>query len=459
MARLPILQSDYLSQQSEIIVRLHKFQFGPDGCCGLLRKRIMKIKTYQNAIAVLFALTWGLVLLDRNAISFLFPILMKTFNLNNAQTSQMVMYTGFGFVISSLLLTSLADRSGLKKAWLIPAIIFSGIFSGSTAFAGSLTAFIIVRFLTGFADGPIYPLMTSVLAAQGDPKRFASYIGLLQFSIGLIAMILGPTLTIQLAIHLSWRYAFIFTSLPTVIVGITIWFVLKEMRPSTMETGNSNPLDMQAIGETGAMKWKDVPKIFAYRNCTLSFIANVLVMVGFWGVVSFGTTYWVDEGGLTLSQTGYMSSISGVMGLLWAVAIPIIADRIGRKPSASIFTIYIAASMFLMYASSGLLAQTAYVMVLGCCGFVSVLFVAIICQESVPPAIAATTTAIGMAIGELFGTSITPRILGSLGDRYGLRIIFLVGGISTLLAFFITFGLAETSKVILKKKQIIADVL
>jgi MFS family permease len=413
----------------------------------------MKKQTYQNVIAVLFALTWGLVLLDRNAISFLFPILMKNFNLNNAQTSQMIMYTGFGFVISSLLLTPLADRSGLKKAWLVPVIILSGIFSGSTALAGSLTTFLIVRFLTGFADGPIYPLMTSVLSVQGDPKRFASYIGLLQFSIGLIAMILGPTLTIQLALHLDWRYAFIFTSLPAVIVGIIIWFVLKEVRPAALATETSKPSSVQATSNSGAMKWKDVPKIFAYRNCSLSFAANVLVMVGFWGVVSFGTTYWVNEGGLTLAQTGYMSSISGVIGLVWAVVIPIIADRIGRKPSASIFTVYIAASMFIIYMTTGLLAQIAYVMVLGCCGFVSVLFVAIICQESVPPAIAATTTAIGMAIGELFGTAITPRILGSLSDMYGLRTIFLVGGASTILAFFITFALTETRKAISEKKQ------
>ena len=41
-------------------------------------------------------------------------------------------------------------------------------------------------------------------------------------------MIVGPWLTTQLAIHLDWHYAFIFTSLPTVIVGIIIWFVLKE---------------------------------------------------------------------------------------------------------------------------------------------------------------------------------------------------------------------------------------
>jgi MFS family permease len=103
--------------------------------------------------------------------------------------------------------------------------------------------------------------------------------------------------------------------------------------------------------------------------------------------------------------------------------------------------------MFIIYIDRGLIAQTAFVLVIGCYGFLSVLYVAIICQESVPPAIAATTTAIGMAIGELFGTTIAPRILGSLGDMYGLRTIFLVGSITTLIAFFISFGLTETRKV------------
>jgi MFS transporter, ACS family, hexuronate transporter len=412
----------------------------------------MKTRTYQNSIAVLFSLTWGLVLLDRNAISFLFPILMKEFNLNNAQTGQIVMVTGFGFVISSIFITSLADKSGLKKLWLVPVIILSGIFSGATAVASSLTVMLIVRFLTGFADGPIYPLMTSVLKVQGDPKRFASYIGLTQFSIGLIAMILGPTLTIQLALHLDWHYAFIFTSLPAVIVGIIIWFVLKETGPVPADSGITAPAANQA-GYEGAMKWEDVPKIFKNRNCRLSYFANVMVMVGFWGLVSFGTTYWVKEGGLTLSQTGYMSSISGIIGLGWAIVIPIILDRIGRKLSASIFTLYITVSMIIIYLTQGLIAQIAYVFVIGCCGFVSVLFVVIICQESVSPAIAATTSAIGMATGELFGTAIAPRILGSLGDMYGLRTIFLVGAISTVIAFFTTFRLTETRGVQSEKKQ------
>jgi ACS family hexuronate transporter-like MFS transporter len=405
----------------------------------------MKKETYQNVIAVLFALTWGLVMLDRNAITFLFPILMEHFHLNNAQTGQIVMVTGFGFVIASLFLTSLADRSGLKKLWLVPVIILSGVFSGSTAFAGSLTAMLIVRFLTGFADGPIFPLATAVLTVQGNPKRYASYIGIMQFSVGLIAMVLGPSLTIQLALRLDWHYAFIFTSLPAVIVGILIWIVLKEVKPGAAEVGSGVSSETQAVSHA-TMRWKDIPEIFAYRNCTLSYIANVLIMVGFWGVVSFGTTYWVNEGGLTLGQTGYMTSASGIAGLGWAVVIPILLNRLGRKPSASILTSYVAVSMFIMYVTQGLLAQIAYVLVIGCCGFLSVVFVAIICQESVPPAIAATTTAIGMAIGEFFGTSIAPRILGSLGDMYGLRTIFLVGTISTMIAFFITFGITETRK-------------
>jgi len=366
---------------------------------------------------------------------------MDTFDLNNAQTGRIVMVTGLGFVVSSLFLTPLADKSGLKKVWLIPLIILAGVFSGSTAFAGTLMFMLVVRFLTGFADGPIYPLMTSILTVQGEPKKFATYIGWMQFSIGLIAMILGPTLTIQLALRLDWHYAFIFTSLPTVVVGIVIWFILKEVKPGALSGLDGKPVESQT-----AMRWKDVPKIFTYRNCTLSYIANVLVMTGFWGVVSFGTTYWVNEGGLTLSQTGYLSSVSGIAGLGWAVAIPFILDRIGRKRSASILTSYITISMLILYLSQGIVAQIAYVLVLGCCGFVSVLFVAIICQESVPPAIAATTTAIGMAIGELIGTAFMPGILGSLGDMYGLRTIFLVGAVSTLIAFLLTFSLRETGK-------------
>jgi ACS family hexuronate transporter-like MFS transporter len=403
----------------------------------------MNKRTYQNSIAVLFALTWGLVLLDRNAITLLFPVLMKTFNLNNARTGEIVMVTGFGFVISSLLLTSLADKSGLKKLWLVPAIILSGIFSGWTAFAGSLMVILIVRFLTGFADGPIYPLMTSVLTIQGDPKKFATYIGWMQLSIALVAQIAGPWLTTQLATYLDWHYAFIFTSLPAVVVGIIIWFVLKETGPDEAKADRDKP-----TLSNHAMKWSDVPKIFTYRNCALSYIANVLVMIGFWGVVSFGTTYWVDEAGLTLIQAGYLHSISGIVSIGWALFIPLMTDRLGRKPTSSILTLYITASMFIMYFTQGLLAQAVFVLVIGCCGFLSVIFVAIICQESVPPAIAATTTAIGMAIGELFGTSIAPRVLGSLGDMYGLRTIFLVGGITTLIAFVITFALKETRKAV-----------
>ena len=140
----------------------------------------MEKRGYQNAIASLFAVTWGLVLLDRNAIALLFPVLMKEFNLNNAQTGEIVMYTGFGFALSSLFVTPLADRTGLKKAWLAPLIVLSGVFSGSTAFVGALTAMVVVRFLTGFADGPIYPLMSSILTVQGDPKRFAFYLGIIQ---------------------------------------------------------------------------------------------------------------------------------------------------------------------------------------------------------------------------------------------------------------------------------------
>ena len=176
-------------------------------------------------------------------------------------------------------------------------------------------------------------------------------------------------------------------------------------------------------------------------------------MVGFWGVVSFNPTFWVEEGGLTEDQMGTLTSISGVIGLVWALVIPVITDRLGRKLSASLFTGYAAVSWLIIYLTSGLIAQIAFILAVGCCGFISVLFIAIICQESVPPSIAATTTAIGMATGEFIGTSLAPRMIGSWCDMYGLKIIFLVATISTLITFFLTFGLSETGKAYLERKQ------
>jgi MFS family permease len=74
----------------------------------------MKKRTYRNTIAILFALAWGFVILDRQAITFLFPILMETFNLNNAQTGGIVMVTGLGFVISSFLTFGLPETRKVK---------------------------------------------------------------------------------------------------------------------------------------------------------------------------------------------------------------------------------------------------------------------------------------------------------------------------------------------------------
>ena len=65
----------------------------------------MKKRTYQNSLGILFALTWGFVILDRQAITFVFTILKDTFHLNNAQAGDIVMVTGLGFVFSSLFIT------------------------------------------------------------------------------------------------------------------------------------------------------------------------------------------------------------------------------------------------------------------------------------------------------------------------------------------------------------------
>ena len=62
----------------------------------------MKERTYQSSLVILFTLSRRFIMLDRNALAFLFPILMKTL----AATTAIGMARGelFGTTIQTMLL-------------------------------------------------------------------------------------------------------------------------------------------------------------------------------------------------------------------------------------------------------------------------------------------------------------------------------------------------------------------
>jgi fucose permease len=101
--------------------------------------------------------------------------------------------------------------------------------------------------------------------------------------------------------------------------------------------------------------------------------------------------------------------------------------------------------MVSMGFSHGIVSQILYVLVPCACAYLSIMFMTVINTESVPGYLAVSATAITIACGELVGAAITPLILGSVADAYGLNTVFFVAAGFLVLTALISFGLIETN--------------
>lgn len=395
-------------------------------------------------LVILFALTWGFLFLDRITITFLFPILTKEFGLNNAQVGLISMATSLGYALFSILFSIIADRSGYRKKWLVPFLIIAAIISGSSAFAATFSAFLIIRLFTGVSEGPVFPLISSMVSVQGRPEKFALNIGIISVGATALTTVFGPIIVTQIAIHLDWHYAFILTSLPTLVLAIFVWAFTKEVdRTKVMEAAKGEKINLG-----------DFIKILKYRNITLSLLLVALVMLALWTIAIYMPLYLVTVAKMSTEAMGFFMAGYGALGLVWCLVIPIVSNRIGRKPTVIIFSLLAAVPFLAMYLSTGVVAKALFLIFAGILTFLPLMFFGVIGIETVPPHFAVTASALIMGIGEIFGAAIAPVILGGIADGYGLPVVFIFGAIALILAAAISFGLIETNPHIRAKKGI-----
>jgi MFS family permease len=70
---------------------------------------------YEYKLLAIFFITWGIVFMDRLAISFLAPIVTPRLHMNNADIGWVGFATSFCFAISSIVFGFVSDRLGYRK--------------------------------------------------------------------------------------------------------------------------------------------------------------------------------------------------------------------------------------------------------------------------------------------------------------------------------------------------------
>lgn len=402
---------------------------------------------YEWTMTWLFFGCFGFVFLDRLAVSFLLPLITSDLKINNQQVGYIGLVTTGAYAISAIVFGALSDRSGKRKAWLIPFVLITGIFSGAGVFVHSFPQLLLVRGIVGIGEGPLWPLMMAMLSNVSSENRFGRNSGITNVGVGVIAVTLGPIFITQLVQFASWQMTFLLSSIPTFIICALMIIFIKE-QPFQVARDKVKGAGLAGLGA--------IAELLKIRNVIICMLICIGSMAGYWTLMLFAPLYLTEVAHVSVAKMGLISSLMGILYIAYSYAVPRLSDSWGRKPILIIFYVLCTIAplaMFLFRGSSS--SVILYVIFGGVPGAMSPLFMILIPMETVPDRLKATAQGLIMGTGEFIGGALFPVFAGYIADKQGLPFMMGIAAIMLAIDVLLGFTLVETHR---RKKRAVAAV-
>lgn len=394
--------------------------------------------SYEWKAVALLGIGFGLVGLDRWIIAPLFPVIAADLGLSDGDAGRLASYLGVFWGIFAILTGRLSDKIGHRKV-LVPAILVFSLMSGLSGMAQGLMALIVIRSLMGSMEGTYCPTSFTAVAAASKPTRRGFNQGLQQSGFALLGLALGPIIATQLlTVVPSWRWVFWIVAIPGFIVGVLLFFVLRE--PKDTQAGEL----IGATHSTGG--WLEVVKV---PNIVVCMLALLCAMACVFVLSAMVPVYLVNVLGLapTPQEMGFVTSAIGFGGFLGQFGWPGLSDRFGRKPLAILGFVGATISVWVFFGlGAGVMPLfiSLFVCAFFCLGNIA-LITGPIATESAPVGLVSAAIGIVVGAGEIFGGGVAPYVAGEIADAYGLPSISYVALTGVALGIAVCFFLKETA--------------
>src|SRR5699024_8496351 len=221
-----------------------------------------------------------------------------------------------GYIFSSV-----SDLIGSSKKVLVPATFVFSFCTILSGLARNFATLVIARTIMGISEGPVLPIAQATIRKESTPGRRGVNAGIVQGSAQLIGATLTPLFATFLAVKFSWQVSFFVMSVPGIIMAIILWLFMRDHKPSD----NNNK-------EKKGVNWEEYIKVFKERNIWLCVIISIFFMTWLFAYTTFAPTYLVEVG-YTPSQMSVIMAGVGLGSFIWMVLLPIVSDKIGRKPT------------------------------------------------------------------------------------------------------------------------------
>lgn len=222
------------------------------------------------------------------------------------------------------------DRISRKKLLIIAVAIgeVPCLLTGIAGITYNFEMFVIMRTLTGFGIGGIYPITFSLLADYVSDKNRAKASAMVDIAWGL-GIMSGPLLaSYALSTDYGWRLAFILAALPSFPLILIYWFIATEPQRGKNEKGFVQVITTTEPNKTveenhEKFSLSQFKTILSNKTNLLLFLQGIPGSIP-WGLLPFWIiTFFREERGFSAEDATMIWEVFGIAtvvgGLMWAI--------------------------------------------------------------------------------------------------------------------------------------------
>jgi predicted MFS family arabinose efflux permease len=268
---------------------------------------------YPWHVPLIFAVSFVIHYLDRNAIAYALPQIAQERGWSDAQVGEWGQYLLGAFFltfgVAQMVLSGAAERWGAKRSMVAAIVGFSTVSMAVGPLGGSLLMLVALRLLLGLTESVHVPMMGVMTARLFPPALRATANS--TWSVGLIlATALGSLITVPLMAALGWRWAFVIIGASGLVIALPLVLrFVPDARPA------------QPPRIDGSAGFRRLPDYWLYVA------AGVLNAFCGFGILGWLPTYFVRAKGLDFEALGWPLALVFSAGVVGTLAIAWLGDR------------------------------------------------------------------------------------------------------------------------------------